>query len=254
LKALRNDIVWALTEKWAVNAADALLFTCEEEMLLARSTFSHYKPRKELNVGLGVMAPPIENENMHSAFFKESGISNNYWLFLGRLHPKKGIQILIESYKKLCHEMQDIPYLVVAGPLDDAFSLQMKELAAGHSQIIFTGMLSGDAKWGAFYGCDAFILPSFQENFGIAIVEAMACQKAVVITRNINIWREIITGGGGFLIDEQTVYSVCNLLKKIQLFSKLKLREVGSKASATYLMNFNLEDCSKRFISMLRSV
>jgi len=58
-------------------------------------------------------------------------------------------------------------------------------------------MLQNDAKWGAFYGCESFILPSHQENFGIAVVEALACGKPVFITDQVNIWREIVTSGGG---------------------------------------------------------
>ena len=56
-------------------------------------------------------------------------------------------------------------------------------------------MLTGDLKWGALHAAEAFILPSHQENFGIAVVEALACGKPVLISDKVNIWREIEADG-----------------------------------------------------------
>ncbi len=58
-------------------------------------------------------------------------------------------------------------------------------------------MLTGDLKWGAFRAAEAFVLPSHQENFGIAVVEALACGKPVLISDKVNIWREIVEDGAG---------------------------------------------------------
>jgi glycosyltransferase involved in cell wall biosynthesis len=251
IKALRNKLVWLTIEKKAVNFADALLFTCEEEKLLARQTFFGYKPKNELTVGLGVMPPPAETEIMHKAFKDKTGIKRPYWLFLSRLHPKKGIDLLIKAYTELSNENPDIPLLVVAGPIDDDYSNSMKNIAADNHNIVFTGMISGDIKWGAFYGCNMFILPSFQENFGIAIVEAMACSKPVAITRNINIWREIIDGQGGYIIEEQTIPAIKNVLAQINGISKNELEEKGKKAREAYSIYFNLEQCARQFINLL---
>ena len=80
-------------------------------------------------------------------------------------------------------------------------------------------MLTGHAKWGAFYGAEAFILPSHQENFGIAVVEALACGKPVLISKQVNIWHEIIEGGGG-LVEEDTTAGTLRLLESWQRLSK----------------------------------
>ena len=95
-KALRNYFYWHLIEKKVINNADGLLFTCEEEMLLARTTFSGYRPKKECNIGYGIEAPPpltegmkIDFQNTHSLETKEP-----YILFLSRIHPKKGLDLL----------------------------------------------------------------------------------------------------------------------------------------------------------------
>ena len=65
-------------------------------------------------------------------------------------------------------------------------------------------MLTGDVKWGAFPAAEIFALPSHQENFGIPVVEALACALPVLITDKVNIWREIESDGAG-LIGEDNV-------------------------------------------------
>jgi glycosyltransferase involved in cell wall biosynthesis len=68
-------------------------------------------------------------------------------------------------------------------------------------------------KWGVLYGCEAFVLPSHQENFGIAVVEALACGKPVLISDQVNIWREIVEDGAG-IAEADTEEGVVKLLKK----------------------------------------
>src|SRR5690606_26372536 len=185
LKAFRNEIYWRLTEKKTVNQADGLLFTCHQELLLARETFKGYKPKQELNVGYGIQAPPTYTEKSMPPALADKP----YWLFLSRIHPKKGVDLLIRAYDELCSQSSGVPDLVIAGPADSDYARQMIEIAEDNPKIHFAGMLQGDAKWGALYGCEAFILPSHQENFGIAVVEALACSKPVLISDQVNIWR-----------------------------------------------------------------
>jgi len=80
-------------------------------------------------------------------------------------------------------------------------------------EIHAVDMLQGDAKWGALYGCEAFVLPSHQENFGIAVVEALACGKLVLISDQVNIGREIVEDGAG-LVEGDTEEGVEKLLRQ----------------------------------------
>src|SRR5450631_275465 len=105
---------------------------------------------------------------------------------------------------------------MIAGPSAHPASLQ--ELAAkcealSPGSVSFPGMLSGDLKWGTLRAAEIFILPSHQENFGIAVVEAMACGTPVLITRPVNIWREIEASGAG-LVDEDTLHGCSRLLER----------------------------------------
>ena len=225
IKAIRNWFYWKVLERKNIECADGVLFTCQRELELARETFRPYRPQAELNVGYGVAAPPKQTPEMISAFLDRCpeirGTDSNarpYLLFLSRIHPKKGVDILIEAYKQLRSEAgssHQLPALVIAGPDDSDFANEMKNLAgdAGDNDIHFCGMLSGDEKWGALYGCEAFILPSHQENFGIAVVEALACGRPVLISDQINIFEEIENAGAG-LVENDDLEGVGSLLRQ----------------------------------------
>jgi glycosyltransferase involved in cell wall biosynthesis len=60
-------------------------------------------------------------------------------------------------------------------------------------------MLKGDVKWGAFYASEAFALPSHQENFGIAVAEALACGKPALLADKVNIAPQIAADGAGLM-------------------------------------------------------
>ena len=224
IKAIRNSIYWWLFERHAVNFADALLFTCDEELRLARTTFRGYHPKKEITIGYGIADPPVFELQMRGAFQSKCPELGNspYLLFLGRIHPKKGVDLLIRAYAEVqkTDKLNSIPpHLVIAGPgWDTGYGKQMLELIdTANAEILSAnckqktenlprihavGMLEGDAKWGAFHGCEAFILPSHQENFGIAVVEALACGRPALISDKVNIWREIESSFAGFVVND----------------------------------------------------
>lgn len=255
-KAFRNEIVWRLTEKKAINSADAIFFTCEEELKLARTTFKGYNPTREINVGYGIQRPPIFEERMKRTFEEMCPAirDKKYWLFLSRINPKKGIDLLIEVYTKLTNEGNELPELVIAGPTDSEFAKQMVSIAQENLHIHFPGMVSGDSKWGVFYGCEAFLLPSYQENFGIAIVEAMACKKPVLITKNINIWMEIQNGQGGWILETPNKIEIEKQLLSLSNLSKNELQEKGEKAYSTFEKNFLVDFRANNFIDALNSL
>ncbi len=256
MKAFRNELVWRLTEKRAINAADALFFTCEEELLLARTTFKGYQPKRDINVGYGIEKPPVYTPEMKTAFeaICPQIKAKNYWLFLSRIDPKKGVDLLIDSYNQLTLADPLLPELVIAGPTDSVYAQKMIRKASKNAHIHFSGMLTADSKWGAFYGCEAYLLPSYQENFGIAIVEAMACEKPVLITKNINIWREIAAGKGGWILEELTEDSIKRQLVTMAGFSDGALKDKGKQAFDTYENKFDVELCAQVFVDTLTNL
>ncbi|WP_037319662.1 glycosyltransferase [Salegentibacter sp. Hel_I_6] len=264
LKAIRNKLYWELIERKLINNADAILFTCETECLLARVPFKPYHPKEEIVVGLGVEAPPEFIPEMKISFKEQcNGITNyEYILFLSRIHEKKGVDILVEAYADLLNNWEkaknsatEIPKLVIAGPgLESEYGKKVQNIINKNpslkENVFLPGMLSGDAKWGAFYGCQAFILPSHQENFGIAIVEAMACGKPVLITNKVNIWREILNSDSGFVEDDNLI-GTSNLLGNWWVLDKEKKDEMAKKAKISFQEKFEIHKASRHLLEVV---
>lgn len=251
LKAMRNVVAWKVFEGRAVNGADGVLFTCAQELLLAREPFSPYRPRRELDVGLGVEAPPAQHPAMAPAFAAAcpGTAGRGYLLFLGRLHEKKGTDLLLRAYLLLRGTRSDMPALVIAGPgLDTDHGRALKALVREGDDVHFPGMLQGDAKWGALYGCDAFVLPSHQENFGIAVVEAMACGRPVLISNQVNIWRECKPGG---LVDDDDDEGTQGLLNRWLALTPSQRTDLGLAARGAYAQHFSVERAAARLLAAL---
>ncbi|NML63643.1 glycosyltransferase [Hymenobacter sp. RP-2-7] len=280
VKALRNRIYWHFIEATIINNADGILFTCETERLLAREPFVPYHPQRELVVGLGVEEPSAYTAAMQEAFLAKCIELKDrpYLLFLSRIHEKKGVDLLLQAYAQLIHSIAlmatptrqqfreelpapllKVPALVIAGPgIETTYGQRIRKLAAELQEsvgadIFFPGMLSGDAKWGAFYGCEAFILPSHQENFGIAIVEALACSKPALISNQVNIWREIEATGSGIVADD-TLMGVRLLLEKWCSLTTLEKQSKARQARTTYHDYFAIEPTTKKISLALQKI
>ncbi len=266
IKALRNWIYWKLIEKNVISNASALLFTCEEELKLARIPFSPYKPKKELAVGYGLESPPIYTKAMAKAFQEKCGLNkeDRFLLFLSRIHEKKGVDHLLLAYTKLIEAVKSrsntgfvFPKLVIAGPgLDTIYGKKMLDMVSrstvltGH--VCFTGMLSGSAKWGAFYGCEAFILPSHQENFGIAVAESLACSKPVLISDKVNIWKEVHASNAGF-VNSDTFEGTYALINDFISLTAAEKESMASRARSTFESYFDITKVARNFAEAIRN-
>ncbi len=120
-------------------------------------------------------------------------------LFLGRVHPKKGLDLLVPAFAAA----GDRGHLVVAGPDDDGYGREVRaavERAGLVGRVHFVGMLRGADKLAALADADLFALPSRQENFGNAVVEALAAGLPVVISDQVNLWPEIAAAAVGGVV------------------------------------------------------
>ncbi len=201
LKHLKKWLYWPWGEYRVLRDARAVLFTSEEEKLLARESFWLYRANEQV-VSYGTLAPAISEEDIKTIWSKlcPAKLTGPYLLFLGRLHIKKGLDLLISAYRDLKASGCQLPDLVIAGPEQDpTFAKEIKKQAADDPQIHFIGMLSGNDKWAALANADALILPSHQENFGIVVAESLAMGTPVLVSNKVNIWREIDSDGAGFV-------------------------------------------------------
>ena len=242
-KTFFKTLFWKLFEHKVLRDARGVMFTCEEERQLAPQSFSPYVAR-EIVVGYGARDVEGDPEAQRAAFAAKvpEVQGRKFILFLSRIHPKKGVDLLIQAFARHAAMFPEFD-LVIAGPDQTGWQRDLQQLAAklGVSDRIFwPGMLSGDAKWGAFRAAEFFVLPSHQENFGIVVAEAMALSKPVLITNKVNIWREIEQDGAGLVVDDE-FEEIAAGLREMCALSSAERDAIGLRARNCFLERYNLE-------------
>jgi glycosyltransferase involved in cell wall biosynthesis len=220
LKHLKKWAYWLLAEYNVLRHAHQVFFTSEEERLRARESFWLYKARERV-VPYGTTTPPADAAAYAQKFFAAHPdlAGKHLLLYLSRVHPKKGCDLLIDAFSRIAAQQPNV-HLLLAGPGDAHTLSQLQALAERLGvarRISWLGMLKGDDKWAAFHAAQAFVLPSHQENFGIAVAEALGCGRPVLISDKINIWREIDADQAGFIAPDTTAGTLSNLQRWLQL-------------------------------------
>jgi glycosyltransferase involved in cell wall biosynthesis len=217
LKHLKKLAYWRLVEHRILRDARGVIFTCDEERKLARASFTPYKVR-ERTATLGISVPPVSELDASREVFLARYPQlrgKRTLLFLGRLHEKKGCDLLLDAFRAVAAEYPEAE-LVMAGPADNAFASTLRQRSAALpavDRIHWTGMLQGRMKWGALRAADVFCLPSHQENFGLAVVEALAAGTPVLISDKVKIWPEVQAFGAG-LVGTDTLAGATDLLRR----------------------------------------
>ncbi len=254
LKHLKKWLYWPWAEYRVLRDAAAVLFTCESERRLARQSFWLYKC-DEFVANYGTASPPDDEAGQRQAFLAQFPhlADKRCALFLGRVHVKKGVDLAIEAFAEIVRR-DPAPdgrelHLVIAGPSADRYGESMKELAVKlgvDQKITWTGMLSGDLKWGAFRASDVFLLFSHQENFGIAVAEALACGVPVLISNQVNIWLEIQQGNAGFVELDDLPGSIA-LFERWLSCDKETWAHMRRSAKALFAERFHVERTAQSF-------
>jgi glycosyltransferase involved in cell wall biosynthesis len=251
LKHIKKLFYWPWGEYRVLRDAAAVLFTSEEERRLARESFGLYRC-KEIVVNYGTAAP-ANLESARQTFFAAfpNLRGQRFLLFLGRLHEKKGCDLLIEAFGKIRNSPEPIQ-LVMAGPCAQPDYLRnLQRMATEISGLIsFPGMLTGDVKWGALSAAEAFVLPSHQENFGIAIAEALACGTPVLISNKVNIWREIETDGAGYVENDDLVGATSLLNRWLETAPETRL-VMEQNARNCFANRFEIERATDSLLTVI---
>ncbi len=150
-------------------------------------------------------------------------------LFLGRLNWTKGLDILIKGFSYLYNENKEV-HLLIAGKDDgDGYENKVRSWVRNfglEKAVTFAGFLDGKDKINALCSSNVFILPSYSESFGMAVIEAMAADLPVVVTNKVAISNEISQWKAGIIIgcSEKEVYE--GLMKAINMDDNIKNRMV----------------------------
>jgi len=120
-------------------------------------------------------------------------------LFLGRIHAGKGLELLIPAMASL-NDRDAV--LVIAGP-DGNFRAAANELIAQHGltdRVLFTGLVTGSDKVATLADADLLALPSYHENFGLVVVEALAAGTPVVVSDQVGLYPDVVEAGVGGVV------------------------------------------------------
>ena len=246
LKHVKKWMYWLLAQYWILRAASRVMFTTELERDLATKTFWlwHWNP---MVVSYGADPQLPEIDELVPAFYercpelKVDDPGRSYLLFLSRIHPKKGCDLLLQAFAKVAPTHPKL-HLIMAGPDAVGMRKELQEIvddAGLTDRVHWPGMLKGDAKWGAFAVSDAFILPSHQENFGIAVAEALACGRPVLISDQVNIAPEIAADGCG-LVEPDTLKGTIRLLERWLALSPDEREAMQQQAKLTFARRYDM--------------
>jgi glycosyltransferase involved in cell wall biosynthesis len=279
LKHLKKWLYWLPVQYWTLRRAHRVLFTTAAERDLAAQSFWLHSWNPTV-VALGAEAPPADLTACAEAFFDRCPTvrGKRFLLFLGRIDPKKGCDLLIEAFGALKGRgfspaikdfanigalapegvdgsaMQNL-HVLIAGPDPLGWMVELDERVIDggfRDSIYWSGMLQGDAKWGAFAACEAFILPSHQENFGIAVVEALACGKPVLITHPVNISADLAADGCALVEDDNLAGTMLLLTRWLQLTPEQKAN-MGERARRTFATRYDMRMNAAAILSCFES-
>jgi glycosyltransferase involved in cell wall biosynthesis len=256
LKHLKKMLYWPWAEYRVLRDASAVLFTCEEERRLARQSFALYRCN-EVVVKYGTAGPPGDVRSELEAFYETFPQLRGKRLatFIGRLHTKKGCDLLIEAFARVLARDADW-HLLMCGPDQVGWQGTLLAQAQGiniSDRITWAGMVGGALKWGALRASEIFVLPSHQENFGIAVSEALACGTPALIANKVNIWREVRDSGAG-LVAKDDLEGTCALLKSWIELSPEQQLQMRKNARECFLRDFDIHHASRTLVETLANI
>jgi glycosyltransferase involved in cell wall biosynthesis len=253
LKHLKKMIYWWWADYRVLRDATAVCFTSDQERRLATQSFRPYHVQEQV-VGYGIDDPPPPDADQVQAFHHlvPEAAGKRILLFLSRIHEKKGCDLLLAAFAIACaHDPRW--HLVMAGPDQDGClaRLQARASVLGiGARVSWPGMVTGAAKWGAFRSAEVFCLPSHQENFGVVIAESLACGCPVLISDQVNIWREVVDCHAG-LAGKDTVAGITEILMRWVALAEEDALSYRRQARSAYLQHFHVAAAAARLRAVI---
>ncbi len=252
-RPLVKKIYLALIEKRNLLGASAIHFTVEKEK------------KEYLEAGLNfksffIVPNALDSTDLdkykETEFRKKFSIPEDKKtiLSLGRINWKKGFDTLIPAFAEVLKNDPDC-FLVIAGESDQDYKKEVdrliEEFGVGE-KTLFTGMLLNEDKAGAFKESDVFVLPTYSENFGMSVVEAMHCGLPVVVSDGVGISGEISENNAGIVVKKENKEFAAAILKvlKNKQFSR-KIRENGWKLVKN---SFSPDILAEEFIGQYKKI
>ncbi len=252
-KSLRKKVFWRGGIENMMRNAAAIHYTSQAEQHAVEESLG-------LNHGcvvpLGVdFTSTQSSETPNDSFRKLVALGNlPYVLVLSRLLPTKGIDILLDAFLSLLRNGLSDWRLVLAGSGPSDYVAALREAVAklnATERVLFPGWLSGDLKMSALQGASLLALPSYHENFGLCVMEALACGVPVLISPHVNLATEIETAGAGWIAPVSKASVEQALLEALSSRETLESRGLAGREFAA---GFQWERIAKQLIDLYGAV
>jgi glycosyltransferase involved in cell wall biosynthesis len=256
---------WSMTQKRTKKRA---YLTVVGNRLLARAARIHCtaqaeldQARKWLSVDNGVVIPlvmdlaPFESlpgPELAQQRFAPLRTEDVKLLFLSRVHPKKGVDLLIRAAAELQKRGRKIT-LFIAGPHDPHYIDQLKQLATGlgiADKVHFPGMVRGQEKLSLYQAADLFVLPTSQENFGLVLLEAMGCRLPVITTQGVDIWKELCEAGATII--ERDPFAIASAIET--MLADPHLHQRGEQGRAWVMDKMNPQRVAAQYQALYQQI
>jgi glycosyltransferase involved in cell wall biosynthesis len=199
----------------------------------------------------GLDLPPVIRD-ARALLRTELGVMQDRLLvvFMSRFHPKKGLELLLDATARL-----SVPFdLLLAGAGDASYVDELKQRVIQRGlegRVRWLGFLEGDEKWRLLQGADLFVLPSHSENFGIAVLEAVACGLPVVVSDQVALQDEVraLSLGRVVPLDEEALMAAISTL----LLSEADRAAISARAVAAAAENFSWSAAARRLMTAYQS-
>ena len=210
VKALKKSTYLQLFERHNIACAQRMIYTTKEEERLAALSGLRLPPG-EL-VPLGASASSASRHDLRAQFLARFPLAEGKrtLLFLGRIHPKKGLDRILNCLQFVRQSIPNV-LLLVAGDGETHYTRHLRQLVSAlalDNQVLFAGRLDGELKWASFAGAELFLLPSRQENFAITVTEAMQMAVPVIISDKVNTWPYVKEARAGLVLGERDIKSL----------------------------------------------
>jgi glycosyltransferase involved in cell wall biosynthesis len=220
---IKKHLYTSLIERRNLNQAAAIHCTTPQEERDLRN-FGIKTPAITLPLGVQP-ATKISNAKSELRQLYQIPSDRLIVLFLSRLHPKKRPDLLIDAFQQVARQNSSC-HLLMAGSGEADYLAYLQQLATQKQlgeRITFTGLITGNKKNILLQGADIFALPSYSENFGIAVAEAMAAGLPVIVTPGVQIAPEISTAEGGIIVNDRAelITALTQLLESSKMRSHL---------------------------------
>ena len=230
---IKKFIYWNLIEKKNLKDSKFILLTNKKEKDLLNDTYVNTKGLKKKVVDYGILEPKYDTSKVKKIFYKKfkSLKDKDFYIYLGRFHNKKGCEIIMNAVKYFSLRKKPINVLMCGS--NNIYKKYLQKISKDlniEKNIIWSNFLKNDIKLGALLSSKAMLLPSYGENFGVALVEAMACGIPVLTTNKVNIYNYIIENNAGYISSPNNV----NFIKIINKFENLKKSNITQLKKNAY--------------------